>query len=331
MTAPAENSIHVSSRALAPGTIVRGHEGFMKLNMQLDFVNRSASGRKLSVVARSLGAVGFGYVDGTPSSFMRREEHCSDGRDLISINISGGGRFRVEGVQGHDHYESGGAVILESRRASALHSLDESTAWTICMERAPLEPLLAGVSGQIQRCVPADNCGIRLLQGYLKSLFTLGQDCDLTLATLHIRDLALHALGVRGDTQALVRERGVQAARQSALIAEINRCAAERGLDPTRVAAQLGVSVRYLHKLLEPTGRTFAEHLLSCRLDRAAAMLRDPRSAHLRIGEIASQSGFGEISHFNRSFRRAFSDTPFGMRTRASRANGNTAALGPGQ
>jgi hypothetical protein len=151
VTAKLADQIRVSSRALAPGEIVRGHEGFMKLNMQLDFVKRSPSDRKFSVVARSLGAVGFGYIDGTPSTFMRKAEHFSDGRDLISINISGGGRFKVEGVRGLDHYERGGAVVLESRRESTLHSLDDTTAWTICMERAPLEPLLAGVKDPVQR------------------------------------------------------------------------------------------------------------------------------------------------------------------------------------
>jgi AraC-like DNA-binding protein len=311
--------IRVSSRPLAPGEIVRGHEGFMKLNMQLDFVNRSTSGRKLSVVARSLGQVGFGHVDGTPSTFMRKRDHFADGRDLISINISGGGRFKVEGVRGPDYYERGGAVVLESRRESTLHSLDNSTAWTICMERAPLEPLLAGVPDPIQRCVAADNPGIRLLESYLASLFTLEQNCDLTLATMHIRDLALFALGVRGDTQALVRERGVQAARQNAAVSAIAARACEAGLDPASVAEGLGLSVRYLHKLLEPTGRTFAEHLLTCRLDRAVALLRDPQSAHLKISEVAAQSGFGDISHFNRSFRRTFGDTPFGVRVRAHR------------
>jgi transcriptional regulator GlxA family with amidase domain len=78
--------------------------------------------------------------------------------------------------------------------------------------------------------------------------------------------------------------------------------------------------VRYLHRLLEPTGRTFAEHLLKHRLERAAALLRDPCHDHLKIGEIARQAGFGDISHFNRSFRRTFGDTPFGMRVRARRA-----------
>jgi AraC-like DNA-binding protein len=319
VTATLSEPIRVSKAPLAPGAIVRGCEGFMKLNMQLDFVNTSQVGRKCSVVAKSFGSVGVGRVDGTPSSYMRKSAHLADGRDLISINISGGGRFRVEGVQGLDRYSRHGAVILESRRPSTLHSLDDSTAWTICMERAPLEPLLAGIRDPIQRCLPDDNPGLRLLEGYLASLFALGQTCDMTLACHHIRDLALYALGVGGDAQALVRERGVQAARQSEVLAAIRRHASEPTLDPARVAAQLGMSVRYLHRLLEPTGRSFAQHLLERRLDRAATMLRDSGCGHFRIAEIASSVGFSDISHFNRSFRHAFGDTPHGMRVRAAR------------
>jgi len=96
-------------RSAAGGTVVRGRQGFMKLNMELDVVNRSTDGRPVSVVARSFGAVGAGFIDGTPSTFSRKPAHMADGRDLISINISCGGRFRVEGVHGLDHYEQHGA------------------------------------------------------------------------------------------------------------------------------------------------------------------------------------------------------------------------------
>ena len=320
MIATPSSPIRASIAPLAPGEIVRGHEGFMRLNMELEYVDRSPNGGRCPVVARSLGTVGFGHVHGTPGTWRRKREHLTDGRDIISISISGGGRYKVEGVCGLDHYERGGAMVLESRRESTLHALDDTTAWTICMERAPIEPLLAGIHEPIQRCVTADNPGIRLLEGYLVSLFSLEKDCDLTLATQHIRDLALYALGVRGDTHALVRERGVRVARQSAVLNAIVRRAREPHLDPASVAAQLGMSPRYLHRLLEPTGRSFAQHLLRTRLDCAAGMLRDPDCARFKIGEIAAQAGFSDISHFNRSFRLAFGDTPFGVRVRAARA-----------
>jgi AraC-like DNA-binding protein len=290
----------------------------MKLNMQLDLINRSPLGRHFSVVAKSFGPVSVGRVQGAPSSAIRARRHLADGRDLISVVITGSGRFQVEGVRDANGTAAYGAAILESRSTSTLHSLDESRGWTICMERGPLEPLLAGVAAPVQRCLPRDNPGLRLLDGYLGALFALERDCDPALAALHVRDLALNALGVRGDVQALVRERGVHAARQCTVLELIRRRAGEPGLDPAQVAEELGLSVRYLHRLLEPTGRSFSEHLLEQRLERAQARLRDP-DCRLRIAEIAREAGFSDISHFNRGFRRAFGDTPYGVRVRAAR------------
>jgi len=125
--------------------------------------------------------------------------------------------------------------------------------------------------------------------------------------------------GASAEGVEVARERGVRAARQSAVLAAIRRHAGEPGLDPARLATQFGLSVRYLHRLLEPTGRSFAQHLLDRRLDRAACMLRDPACVHLRIAEIAARAGFSDISNFNRNFRHAFGDTPYGVRVRAAR------------
>jgi transcriptional regulator GlxA family with amidase domain len=124
---------------------------------------------------------------------------------------------------------------------------------------------------------------------------------------------------VAGDARALVRERGVRSARLQTVLDRLATDAVEPSLAPATFAASMGMSVRYLHRLLEPTGRSFSEHLLKARLDRAAAMLRDPDFAELRIAEIAAEAGFVDISHFNRSFRRVFGDTPLGMRAGAAR------------
>jgi AraC-like DNA-binding protein len=297
--------------------VVRGNEGFMRLNMRLDFVNRSSAGKHCAVAAKGFGAVGVARISGSQSSFIRARTHLADGRDLISIVISGGGRFQVEGVRGLDRYGYG-AAVLESRCESTLHCLDDTSGWTICMERAPIEPLLAGIRGPLQRCLSGDTPGLRLLAGYLEALFGLDQ-CDLSLACLHIHDLTLNALGITGDVQALVRERGVSVARQRMLLEHIAQHAGEPDLDPVRVAERLGMSPRYLHRLLEPTGHTFSEHLLAARLEHAAAMLRDPRFARVKIAVVAQRSGFADISHFNRTFRHAFGDTPLGVRVRAAR------------
>jgi AraC-like DNA-binding protein len=43
-------------------------------------------------------------------------------------------------------------------------------------------------------------------------------------------------------------------------------------------------------------------------------MLTDPRHADLTIGAIAYTAGFGDLSTFNREFRRHFGATPSDVR-----------------
>jgi len=178
----------------------------------------------------------------------------------------------------------------------------------------PIEPLVVGIQAPLQQGLERDNPGLRILDGYLAALLSVDQNRDSALAPLQIRELVLSALGVRGA----VNDRGINAVRQSVVLDMIRRRAGERGLKPADVAGQVGISVRYLHRLLESTGRTFSQHLLEQRLERASAELRNPER-RLKIAEIAFASGFSDISHFNRSFRRAFGDTPYGVRVRAAR------------
>ena len=52
-------------------------------------------------------------------------------------------------------------------------------------------------------------------------------------------------------------------------------------------------------------------------LARARRLIADPRSAGRTIGDIALEAGFGDLSYFNRAFRRRFGDTPSGIRADA--------------
>ena len=49
-------------------------------------------------------------------------------------------------------------------------------------------------------------------------------------------------------------------------------------------------------------------------------MLTDSRYLQLAIIDIAFAAGFGDVSHFNRMFRRRFGDTPSGVRVAATPA-----------
>ena len=90
---------------------------------------------------------------------------------------------------------------------------------------------------------------------------------------------------------------------------------------PDGVAAELGVSVRYVQDLLQETGTPFSARVLEHRLQRARALLADARNDHVRIGEIARASGFNEVPYFNRCFRRRFGESPTSCRSNGTARN----------
>jgi AraC-like DNA-binding protein len=74
------------------------------------------------------------------------------------------------------------------------------------------------------------------------------------------------------------------------------------------------VTPRYLHRLFEREGLTYTQFVLRHRLNRAYRMLRDRRLAMLTVSAIAYQAGFGDLSYFNRTFRRRYGCTPSAVR-----------------
>src|SRR5260370_26275063 len=81
---------------------------------------------------------------------------------------------------------------------------------------------------------------------------------------------------------------------------------------PAEVAAETGISLRYVQKLLTARGSTCRELVYSIRLDHAAHLLERRASLgtgqHLR--EIAYACGFRDYAHFARRFRHRFGHAP---------------------
>jgi AraC family transcriptional activator of tynA and feaB len=85
---------------------------------------------------------------------------------------------------------------------------------------------------------------------------------------------------------------------------------ADPTIDPAFVAAEHGISKRYLHLVMAQGGTSFSATLIEARLNRAKALLEDLRFARLPISEISWRSGFSNPSHFARRFRQCFGASP---------------------
>jgi AraC-like DNA-binding protein len=83
------------------------------------------------------------------------------------------------------------------------------------------------------------------------------------------------------------------------------------------VAARHGISPVYVRKLFEGEGSSFSEFVLAERLARVHRILSDPRMSARPIGAIAIEAGFGDLSYFNRAFRRRYGAAPSDVRAGA--------------
>jgi len=78
-------------------------------------------------------------------------------------------------------------------------------------------------------------------------------------------------------------------------------------------AQAVNASTRHFCKVFkQATGITFTDYLARTRVEKAKHLLQNP---HLRVSEIAFETGFDSISQFNRSFKRITGMSPTQLRS----------------
>ena len=169
--------------------------------------------------------------------------------------------------------------------------------------RAPLRtmsPLVAGLDTAYGRPIPADNTALRLLTRYIGILE------------------ATEALAApTRDAAEIARGRGVHAARLRIIKEDIAAQLDRADLSVTTIAARHRIKPRWIQRLFEREGMTFTEYVLAQRLARAHRLLADPRYASQKNSTIAFNVGFGDLSYFNRAFRRRYAAAPSELRAAA--------------
>jgi AraC-like DNA-binding protein len=268
-----------------------------------------------TVQLQRAGAVGIGRVSTSAVDTIRTVSLMRDGDDSILVALMRDGNA-YQTQHGHHRLGPGDGVVCDCGYPGELNFINESQFWDIRIPRRKLAALLPPATrfaGSKLDCGPV----ARLLFGYLDMAFGLGLEGDPRTAELvgdHVVDLIALALGAEGAAREAVEGRGARAAWGAAVLREIAQRSSDPGLNAIAIAAELGVSPRYVHLLLEETGKSFTHHLLGKRLEEAAALLRDPDWRGRRIADVALAAGFTDLSYFSRAFRRRFGATPSDVR-----------------
>ena len=166
----------------------------------------------------------------------------------------------------------------------------------------------------------SENEALRLLRRQIRGW--IDDDDELTDPALsaaagrHLLDLVVLAFGSDRDQFEASRLGGLRAARLKEVLRAIRAEYANPAISPERVASRLGMTPRYMRKLLHETGLGFAERVQELRLEKAFALLTSGTGPARRVHEAAYEAGFSDLSHFNRQFRRKYGITPTAARGR---------------
>ncbi len=254
----------------------------------------------------------------SPSRCSRTNEMVADGNDDLSLLVNLQGRCKVSQRDREVHLDAGDAAIFSHAEPGTI-THGPTRLRSVVIPRAALASLVADLDDAPARLVPRDNEALRLLVTYLDSIQSLalaGPEL-LQLIGTHIDDLAALAIGATRDGAAIAAGRGMRAARLKAINDDIRANLCNHDLTVAAVALRQRITPRYIHKLFEFEGISFSQYVLGARLARAHRMLTDPRQASETISAIAYRTGFGDLSHFNRAFRRRYSASPSEVRAAA--------------
>lgn len=228
----------------------------------------------------------------------------------VPLHIAQNGREQV--------LDAGDAVFLRGDECSVIQSRDRAKFINISVPIDDLAPMLPNREDLSMTVVSRQNGLLDLLVGYASLLQARQKpfsDVGGRMAAAHVRDLMAAMIAAGTDRGPPARERGgVRAARLRAIKADIGKYLCEPGLSIDMIAVRHGISPRYVRKLFQEEQTTFSDFVLFLRLEQSRRLLRSPAHAACTIASIAHASGFGDLSYFNRTFRRRYAITPSGFR-----------------
>ncbi|WP_436096787.1 AraC family transcriptional regulator [Bosea sp. LjRoot237] len=220
--------------------------------------------------------------------------------------------------------QEGRRVSLRARDAAVV-DLAQETRFTlvelgridlIALDAARLPPLTQLAPDELTQAIPRGNRGLQVLAHYgallLRGLFPLNSAPLRDLAIGHVHDLIGVMLADRSAPPATATPR--RGGRLAAIKADIETRLERRELSIDMIAGIYGVTPRAIQKSFGAEGRTFSDYVMERRLERAWLKLMSAEDDTISISSVAFEVGFGDLSYFNRSFRKRFGRSPSQVR-----------------
>lgn len=272
---------------------------------------------------RVLEGLRFGTAAFGACFFRRTQAIVQADNDDFAIITNMEGALTVTEPRGETTLGEGDAYFMNCKEEKNFIRPATGKLMGIRFDAALLREYLPNIDSCASGVIPRSNASLRLLTVYLKELDDNQRLTDDPLRQLVVKQAYQIVSLVLGPLCAEMQIRpGAMALRLQAIKNYIDKESRKQKLSIIDVAAAHKLSERQAQRLFETQDTTFSSYLLEKRLENVHAALTDARRAHLSIGEIAVGCGFGDLSYFNRAFRKRFgmapSDLRAGHRERAS-------------
>jgi len=320
------DTLHVSTSLMPPGLRLEYfREVFGREILRIEM--EPAKGAVLDVDMTLCSLSGLGIAAGSLSPMTNRlTAGLVNNDDLVLVMMEeGSGTARQRGREAD--VRAGQAVLTANGDPASFSGHSNTHLINLRLSRAAMASRRIDADASVLKPITeTGNDALRLLRFYVRAVASSGAafGADLERAAAdHIHDLAALALGAGRDAAEIAKGRGARTARLQAIKADIVARAASDRLSLDAIAARHGLSSRYVRGLFRSEDTTFTDFVLEQRLKRAHKMLCSPRYASYPIGTIAYEAGFGDISHFNHRFRKAYGATPSDIRQKAIKPRGD--------
>jgi AraC-like DNA-binding protein len=252
----------------------------------------------------------------------RTREMLADGNDDVGLMINLAGPYLITQGSREIVLGDGDATFMSCAEPCSFTHRPPGDVLVTRVPRATFASLVTGIDDCCLRRMPSGSPAVKLLTDYVKIARETQRLADRELQHIfvaHVHDLMAVAVGATRDAAAMAQDRGIRAARLHAIKQDIGRNLGQPDLSVAMLAARHHCTPRYVQRLFETAGTTLTEYVLAQRLARAHRALSDPRRGREKIAAIAYDCGFGDVSYFNRVFRRHYGVAPSDLRARALR------------
>ncbi len=255
-----------------------------------------------------------GDITAAPQIVVRsNSSYAQELFDDLGLLIQIQGTAQIDHANLQTQLHEGEAKVLDNARAYRLSMPQRFRQGVLLMPRQAWGPRLDDVALQAGHLVPPTASG-RLLLEFARSLMQESAQLSepgLSAAALPLMDL-MCAAGLQHDAQGGLRpaESKSLAALRRRVLESVRDKLTRPELNPTLIAQQNGISVRYLHRIFQVQGQTFMGEVNRMRMRLCRRMceqvLRSQGAGPLRASALAFACGYADDSTFRRVFKAHF-------------------------